>query len=157
MNQKNFPYSETKIIDNGIIIVKHLCLSTNKKSINRVSEYQISNDSMHLSLSPTFEYSGGGNFGDLLSINFKLPDDFPLDQVSDELILDFDVSEKGAQNFRIVKGLSNEINSEMIRVMEKLHKSWKPLVEIDKPLKTTSRLHIYFYKTIIELQLPWKH
>ncbi len=157
MNQKNFPYSETKIIDNGIIIIKNLHSSTSSKGCNRVSEYQISNDSIHLTPSPTFEYPGGGNFGELLSINIKLPEDFPLDQVSDELILDFDVTAKGAQNFRIDKGLSNEINSEVITVMEKLHKSWKPLVSDNKPVKTTLRFHIYFYKTIVELQPPWKH
>ena len=157
LNQKNFPYSETQIIDNGILIVKHLRSSKTSKGSNRVSEYQISNDSIHLFLSPSFEYSGGGNFGELLSINVKLPEDFPLDKVSDELTLDFDVTEKGAQNFKIIKGLGDNINSEVIRVMEKLHKSWKPLVINKKPVKATLRFHIYFYMTIVELQLPWKH
>jgi hypothetical protein len=157
-SQKNFSRSlDNDIIDNGILIVQHLRLSkTNANSINRVSEYRISNDSIFLSPGPTFEYPRGGSFGQIFSFNMKLPQDFKLDEPTDEMVLDFDVSEEGANNFKMTKGLSDELNAEVIRVMEKLRKSWKPVVVNDKPIKTTSRFHLYFYMTISEMQLPWK-
>jgi hypothetical protein len=157
-NQKNFAGNlYDGVIDNGILIVQHLRLSkTNTNNINRISEYRISNDSIFLSPGPTFDYSKGGSFGQIFSFNIKLPKDFKLDEVTEEMLLDFDVTEDGASNFRITKGLSDELDAEVIRVMEKLKKSWRPLVVNDKVVKTTSRFHLYFYMTISELQTPWK-
>ncbi|HEY6914976.1 MAG TPA: hypothetical protein VI413_09895 [Paludibacter sp.] len=158
MNQKNFPCSDAKILDNGILVVKHLLTSKDKNSgANKAYEYQINNDSTNLYPRPTFKYSTGGDFGGIFSYNFKLPEDFELDQVSDELIIDFDVAENGAKNFNIIKGLNDKFNSETIRVMTKLRKYWKPLVVDKKIINTTMRMHIHFYQTIVELQPPWKH
>jgi hypothetical protein len=157
LNQKNFSHNYDKqVIDEGILLVKHLRLSkTNKNDINRTYEYQITNDSIFLAESPTFE-NRDGSFGQMFSYEIKLPKDFKLDKVSDEMILDFDVDEKGASNFNITKGLNNEINTEVIRVMEKLYKNWKPIILNQNPVKTTLRFHLYFYMTISEIKLPWK-
>ena len=158
LNQKNFSHDfDKQVIDEGILLVKHLRLSkTNKNDINRIYEYQITNDSIFLPKSPTFENPGGGSFGQMFSYDIKLPKDFKLDKVSDEMILNFDVTENGASNFKITKGLSNEINTEVIRVMGKLHKNWKPIILNQSPIKSTLRLHLYFYLTISEIKLPWK-
>lgn len=157
LNQKNFLPNLDKAVDHGAIIVEHLRMSkTNAHSINRVFEYRITNDSVFLSPSPTFEFPQGGSFGQIFSHNIRLPKNFKLDEITDEMIIEFDVTKDGASNFNITKGISSEIDTEVLRVMEKLRKSWKPVRVNDSPVKTTSRLHLYFYMTIAELQLPWK-
>lgn len=158
LNQKNFSKDiENKVVDHGILIVQHLRLSkTDTKSINRAFEYRVSNDTIFLGPSPTFEYPQGGSWGQIFSFNIKLPKNFKLDEPTNEMIVDFNVTADGVSNIKIVNGLSAELDTEVIRVLEKLRKSWKPVVIDDKPVKTTSRFHLYFYMTISELQLPWK-
>lgn len=158
VNQKNFDRSmEGKVIDQGILIVKHLTLSkTSTKNVNRVFEYRISNDSVFLGPSPTFEHPQGGTFGHMLSFNMKLPKDFKLDEPTSEMVVEFDVSNDGVSDIKIVKGLSTELDAEVVRVIEKLKKNWKALIVDEKPIKTTLRFHLYFYMTYSELQLPWK-
>jgi len=158
LNQKNFTKDmENKVVDHGILIVQHLRLSkTDAKNINRAFEYRVSNDTVFLGPSPTFGYPQGGSFGQIFSFNIKLPKTFKLDEPTNEMIVDFDVSTDGVSNIKIVSGLNAELDTEVVRVMEKLRKSWKPVVIDGKEIKTTSRFHLYFYMTISELQLPWK-
>jgi hypothetical protein len=159
INQNQFSNNlKDNIVDLGIILIKHIRLSKkNANNINKTYEYRTTNDSVFLSPSPTFEYPQGGSFGQIFSYYLNLPKTFKLDEISDELVLDFDISKNGAENFRIAKGLSNEIDTEVIRVMEKLHKSWKPIVTNKIPLTTTTRLHLFFYMTISEIKLSFKN
>lgn len=92
----------------------------------------------------------------MLSFNMKLPKDFKLDEPTSEMVVEFDVSNDGVSDIKIVKGLSTELDAEVVRVIEKLKKNWKALIVDEKPIKTTLRFHLYFYMTYSELQLPWK-
>lgn len=156
LNQRLFATGTVNtVIDLGVLIVQHLRLSKkDAKSINRVHEYRIPNDTVYLSPSPTFKYPQGGTFGQLFSSNIKLLKDFKLDEPTGEMIVEFDVTADGASGIKIVQGIGTELDIEVGRVMEKLGKYWNPVVKDGQEIKTTSRIHLYFYMTIAELQAP---
>jgi hypothetical protein len=154
VNQKNYPVQKERMIDNGAMIIKHIQFTKkNPNNINRTFETRISNDPFFLSPAPKFDYPTGGSFGQILSHKIMLPKDFKPDVVSDEMIVDFEVSDKGAGNFKITKGLGDELDAEVLTAMKKLGKSWKPIVVDGKPITSTCRFHLFFYKTVDELIL----
>ena len=152
INQNLFLFHHNDTIDNGIILLKHIKFQKDNPNLaNRIGESQITNDPVYLTPRPLFE----GFFGIELA-QIKLPEDFKPDEISEELILEFDVSEKGAENYRIKKGFHEEINKELLRVMEKVHKDWKPVRINNSPVKTTMRFHIYIYTSFSEILFPFQ-
>jgi hypothetical protein len=142
---------ENKIIDLGILIITKM----DARIVNQVFGHRVSNVLVFPGPSPTFKYPGGDSFGDIFSLKMKWPKNFKFDELTkftNEMTVDFDVSAAGASNIKIVNGLSPELDMEVARVMDKLRKRWKPVVINDKPVKTTSRFHMYFYmsKFILE-------
>jgi hypothetical protein len=123
---KELSMGEQKI-DNGLIIIKHLKLSKEAKGANRVSEYRISNGAESLYPSPIFNDNASASFGYYFSINFVFPKTYQLETVSEELIVDFDVDDKGVSNIKIVQGLNDEINTSVVKIIEKTSKKWEPL------------------------------
>jgi len=150
LNQRSFAKGiENKVVDHGTLIVQLVRIAkTDTRTIIWNFAYRISNDTVFLGPSPTFEYRQGSSFGQIFSNNIKFPKNFKSDELPNEMIVDFDVSADGVSNIKIVKGLSAELDMEVARVMDKLRKRWKPVVINDKPVKTTSRFHLYFYMTI---------
>jgi hypothetical protein len=139
------------LIDNGLIIIKHLKLSKEAKGANRVSEYRISNEAGNLYPSPIFNDYASASFGHYCSINFVFPKNYQLETVSEELIVDFDIDDKGVSNIKVVQGLGDEINALVIKIIEKTRKKWEPLKINGQPIKTTLRFHFIFYLGVVEL------
>jgi len=144
-----------QIIDNGLIIIRHLKLSKESKGANRVSEYRISNDAESLYPSPIFNDYASASFGHYFSINFVFPKTYQLETVSEELIVDFDVDDKGVSNIKIVQGVSDKINTSVIKIIEKTSKKWEPLEINGQPIKTTLRFHFIFYIGVTELGIKF--
>jgi outer membrane biosynthesis protein TonB len=71
--------------------------------------------------------------------------------VSEELIVDFDIDDKGVSNIKVVQGLGDEINALVIKIIEKTRKKWEPLKINGQPIKTTLRFHFIFYLGVVEL------
>jgi hypothetical protein len=133
------PFATT--IDEGFIIITHL-RSGDSKGANRNADYQISNEPVNPYPGPTFDDYA---FGLYFSNSFTFPDTYQPDTVSNELIIDFDVTGKGAQNIRIIQGLDEEINESVIKIIAKTGKKWKPLIIDEHPVNTTLRFHFVFF------------
>ena len=144
-----------QIIDNGLIIIKHLKLSKEAKGANRVSEYRISNESESLYPSPIFNDYASASFGHYFSINFVFPKTYQLETLSEELIIDFDLNDNGVSNIKVVQGLSNEINALVIKIIEKTSKKWDSLEINGQSIKTTLRFHFIFYLGVAELGIKF--
>ncbi|MFZ1801045.1 MAG: hypothetical protein WAU24_14350 [Chitinophagaceae bacterium] len=144
-------------IDEGFVIIKHLKLSKDSKGANRVSDYQINNQLENLYLSPIFNDNASAVFGDYFSINFTFPKTYQPDTISNELIIDFDVTDKGVQNIKMIQGLDDEINASVIKIIEMTKNKWQP-VKIDGQLMdATLRFHFVFYLSIQNLGLNFKN
>lgn len=145
--------SDNLIVDNGILVIKVADLSNKFTTIkNNIGEWIINNDSIHLSPSPI--YSGKGYFGDTFANSIKFPTDFKNGKLSSELICEFKVTEKGASNFKIDKGISESLDKEVLRVLDKFSKEWKLNELCPKP--QTVRFHMYFIKTNEKFVSPFK-
>ena len=147
-NQNLFPVKQG-IVDLGVLLIKHIVFSKDTKKLNRICLNNIQNNASTLAPCPL--YINRGEFGHELSNNMKLPKDFKLNEISPEFLLDFDVSEKGAENIKVT-GDNEEINDEIIRVMGKLKPNWKPVVTSNQ-VKITLRFHLYFYKPVELLRI----
>ncbi len=145
-----------QLIDNLLIIIKHFKVSKDARQTLRVSDYEISNDSVNLYQSPLFDASGSDGFGNYFTTNFEFPKTYPLGTLSEELIVDFDVDSKGADNIKLVKGLSGDLNNAVIKLITKSRKKWKPVKINNKPIKTTLRLHFLFYLGPMNLKVRSK-
>ena len=158
VNQKKYVdqlKNEDIIIDNGLIIIKHLKLSKDSKGANRVAEYRIGNEKANLFPCPIFRDLRSESFGGYFSINFEFPKSYQLGSVSDELIVDFDVTDDGAGNIKIVKGLSDEINTLVINIIEGSRKKWEPLKVNEQIIKTTLRIHFVFYLGVSDIPIKF--
>lgn len=138
-------------IDCGLIIIKHLKLPK-QGGFTRVFDYRIGNDTESLFPSPIFNngkasfyYYSSGSFGHYFTTNFNFPKTYQIETISEELIVDFDISEKGVSNIKIVQGLSNEMNSELINVIAGTTNKWQQIKFRSQSLKTTLRFRFIFY------------
>ena len=133
-----------QMLDLGPILIKHLKVK-HPDGFNRVSSYSISNNIGNLIPSPVFEDASSATFADYVSINFKFPDDFQFDKISNELIVSFNVTKEGATNIKIEKGLNEKVNSSLIKIIEKSNKKWTPAIVNGKPIDSKLNLHFTFY------------
>lgn len=155
LNQKtlyNKVQSENMVIDNGTIVIKHIRYSEsndkgkiNLKGTNKTSEYRISNKVESLFPSPIFNHPTSASLASHFTYYINLPENFKSGEMSDELVLEFEVLENGAENIRVVKSLDNEINSQIVDLIKKNRKHWKMLRINGKPTKSTLKLHFVFY------------
>jgi len=149
--------TDKRVIDEGLIIIKCIKSSKNSNEGNNTSEYRISNDSENLYPGPIFNDNTFAAFGEYFTNNFVFPKTYPLDSVSNELIVDFDVTDKGVQNIKLIQGLNDEINATVIKLIEKTNKKWKPL-EINKSsINATLRFHFIFYLTFAESRIKFEN
>lgn len=137
------------VMDLGLVVVKHLKLKYG--GANRVSKYIIPNNTKYLSPSPIFKGNGLGSFARHLSINLKFPSNYPIDSISKELVIDFDVGKKGIENMLIVQGVNPQLDTEVIRILEMTKKNWKPININDKIIESRFRLHFIFYLGKMEI------
>jgi hypothetical protein len=144
VNQKRYDRTSgnDNVIDNGLIVVGNLKATAKTKGSNKVFEYVLTNDPMFRGVSPLFD---DPSFGFALANKITLPSNFVAGKMSEELTLEFNVSEDGASNFTVVRSLEPELDAEVIRVMASLAKKWLPVIVNDKPVTTRSRMHLYFY------------
>lgn len=150
-NQKQWEVHPNDTIDNGTIFIKHMKWRRgNSVNTNKLEEYQITTDPVYLSSRPLYE----GTFGTDLA-HIKLPNNFKMDEFSPELVLEFNVSEIGAENYKIVKGFDEEINQEILSIVEKNHKQWDPVMINGIPIKTTMKFHLRFISSFSEIKIPW--
>lgn len=156
--QNKFPQlqHDTINLDCGTILIKHLKLDKNKKGANRVAEYFIKNNSSLFYPSPHFDDWASSEFGHYFSINFSFPDTYPINSLSKELIVGFDVTSKGAENINILQSCDTEIDQEALRVINKSKRKWKPVKINGKTYVTKLKLHFYFYLGTVELPNVFK-
>lgn len=149
---KNTPASK-EVIDNGGIFIKHFKKNEQSSGANRLSEYVLTNEKLFVS--PLFR--DAATFGHWCTIHFVFPKKYPLDTLSDELIVEFDIDEKGAvSNAKVVQELGNELDELIIKLIRKTNKKWVPVKVNGQPIKSTLRFHFVFLLGIAELQFPWK-
>lgn len=163
VNQKKFVdelknedrLNEDRLIDNGVILIKHLKLSKDADGDNRVSEYRIGNEKEKLFPCPIFVDSRSATFGRYFTINFVFPKTYQLGIVSQELIVEFEVTDEGVGNIRIIKGLSDEINGSVTKLIYGTSKKWEPLKVDGQIIKTRLRFHFIFYHGVMESPLKF--
>ncbi len=131
--------------DEGLIVIKHLRSSKNSHGANRVSDYKINNQLENLFPSPIFKDNSSDDFGDYFSTNFTFPKTYQPDTVSNELIVDFDVTDKGIENIKMIQGVDNEINASVIKIIEKTKNNWQPVKINGQLTNATLRFHFIFY------------
>lgn len=146
-NQSDFTKSitDTTETDCGTILVKHLRLKGEGRGTNRVAEYIIHTNNTLYYPTPIFDDKATAEFGHSFSINFSFPEDYPIDSLSNELEVQFDVSSEGAENFIITKSSSIEFDKRTLQELEKSKKNWKPVIVNGEPVKSIIKLHFYFY------------
>lgn len=156
VNQATFkdePNNRGDFFVNGLMIIKNIRLNKNDKIGNRVAEYKITNLKENLYPCPIFEDSKFATFGHYFTNNFIFPNSFPLDSISEEMVVDFDVNKDGACNIKIIKGLGDELNSSVTKVLNDSAKKWKPLMVDKEPVNATLRFHFVFYDTFEGLKI----
>ncbi len=132
-------------IDCGTIIIRHLKLDLNRKGVNRVGDYYILRNESLFYPTPYFKNKQSGTFSHYFSINFSFPENYPLDSVSNELIVEFDVTESGVKHIEILTGIDTYFDQQVYSIIKTSSKFWKP-VEIEDTIYTTRmKLHFYFY------------
>ena len=147
---------DSTLIDCGTIIIKHLKLDEKSNGANRVAEYLIESNSSLFYPTPYFDDYASANLGHFISINFKFPNNYPTDSLSNELIAEFYVSDKGAENIHIINGLDETTNQNILKILENSRKKWKPVIVDKKPVIVKIRLHMFFYLGLSELLKPFK-
>jgi hypothetical protein len=140
---------DSTIVDCGIILIIHLKRDYQDKNLSHESEYQIKLDSTLFYPTPIFDFSQFTTFGEYLSINFTFPEGFELGKTSKELEIEFDVTQNGAGNFTIIKGIDGLFDKEILNILEQSKKKWKPVVYNNKTYITRLKLHLYFYLGLI--------
>lgn len=133
-----------KILDNGIIFINRFKTSKDLQRAFRISEYRFPNDKGHLCPCPIFTDSDSPGFGSYLSANILYPKSFQTESVSDELIVCFDVTDEGATNIKIIKGLNDELDASVLKVIRGSGKKWRPLKIDGQTIKTTMKFHLVF-------------
>jgi hypothetical protein len=136
---------DQKTVTEGLIIIQHLRMQKDPKATNRLSVYQISNEPDNLYPSPRFEDYASATFGQYFTINFTFPKTYRPDTLLNELIVDFDVTNGGVKNINIIQGINQEINSSVIKIIEKTRKKWKPIEVNGQAVNTTMLLHFVFF------------
>ncbi len=142
----------TNIIDLGLVVIKHLKLYPGN-GINRVSQYIIPNTREFLNPSPMFNDREHASFGHFYSFNFKFPDSFPTDSLTNEIIVDFDIKTKDIENIEIVQGVNSEFDKEVKRTLELTKKKWVPLRINDVETECRVRFHFVFYLGIMNVPM----
>jgi hypothetical protein len=132
------------VIDNGIILIKHL-KSQGSNGINRVGEYIIGNKKENLFPGPCFKDQATAYFSFWFAQRFEFPKTYPMETVSPEMILDFDVNAEGIDNVKVVQGINDEIDASVIKIINSSGKKWKPLKVDDQVINSTLRFHFIFY------------
>jgi len=138
-------------IDNGIIVIQHF---KSKMGRNRVAEYAITNENLHVS--PIYDDNISSGFGSYVTSHFEFPKNYPLEKLSSELIIDFNVDQNGADNIKVVEGIDKEIDASIVRLIEKTKNKWFPLKENGTAIKSVLRLRFVFYFEKYELKFPIK-
>ena len=146
-NQNKFlnSFKDSVLIDYDTIVIKHLRTSDKGTGANKVSQYFIHNNQTLYYPTPSFNDWASSAFGFYLSINFVFPENFAIETITNEMIVEFDVTKKGAENIEIIKGISNEIDSKLLSIITDSRKKWKPVEINDKIYITKNRFHIIFY------------
>lgn len=147
---------DSTLIDCGNIIIKHLKLDKKKNEANRVADYLIDINPTLFYPTPYFDDYESANLGHFISINFRFPKNYPIDSLSNGLVMEFYVSDKGAQDIKILSGLDEEINQSILKIFEKSRKKWKPVSIDNKIYIIKVRLHLFFYLGFLELPKLFK-
>jgi hypothetical protein len=152
INQHDLPprLKEGEVVDNGLIVIKQLFMSNGRTGVQSV--YKVTNEPDHLYPTPEFHDALLPVFGNFILKYFAFPKTFPLETVSEELIVDLDVGPQGGENIKIVRGIDYEINSAFFYALEKTKRKWK-LNTIGKYKSTTMRFHFVFFLGSYELQI----
>ena len=151
INQKKYLHNEeTKatVHDLGFIIISNSALSKSHiygARFNRV-DYKIPNSEISLFPSAKFKDELSSSFSSYLTRIFLFPKGHHSLTLSDELIVDFQITKKGLQNIRIVQGISYEINAYIFKLLEESRKKWVPPIVEGQPLNSTVRLHFLLTK-----------
>jgi len=151
INQNKYEHNEeTKemVHDLGFVIVNNSAISKSHiygAKVNWV-DYRIQNSEISLYPSPIFKDELSSSFSAYLSRVFLFPKDHHSLTLSDELVVDFQVTPKGLQNIRIVQGVTYEINAYVFKLLEESRKKWFPAMVEGKPLTSKVRLHFLLTK-----------
>jgi len=140
----DWPENGAKILDNGIILIKHFETSKDLRKALHISEYRLSNDEENLFPSPIFADPGSTGFGPYLSANIVYPKSFHIGSVSEEMIVSFEVTDEGAINLRVNKGISDELDAAVLKAIRGSRKKWQPLKIDGQTQKVIMRFHLLF-------------
>jgi hypothetical protein len=154
VNQKSFYnlLNDNSTIDIGYVIVKHIKTSKDSQGANRVAEYIVSNREENLYPSPIFSDYSNSSFGHFVSINFVFPKTHKIGVISEELIVDFLVDNKGAvSDIKIIKGIGVYYDATIMEIIAKTKKKWKPIRLNNELVSTTIRAHFIFYLDVVDL------
>ena len=98
---------------------------------------------------PTFGHYQYTSFASYLSTLFKFPKTYHRSKGDfDEMVIEFDVFEKGVKNIKIVKGLTYEMNAYLFLFIENSSKNWRAPRVDGKVMPSKLRLHFIFFKDV---------
>jgi len=151
INQKKYLHNEeTKAVvhDLGFIIVDNSALSKSHVYGAKVNwvDYSIQNSEISLYPSPVFKDELSSSFSAYLTRVFLFPREHHSKTLSDELIVDFQITPKGLQNIRIVQGVTYEINAYVFKLLEESRNKWIPVIVNGRPITCKVRLHFLLTK-----------
>lgn len=143
-------FKDSILIDNGIIIIKHLKLSSDSNSFNRVYDYQIEMNSSLTFPIPGFCEEKTRSLGHYISNRFTFPTDFKIDSISPILTVEFYVSENGAENIEIIHGISENIDNQILDLLQESSKNWCPVGTNERIITIRNRFNFIFYLANME-------
>ncbi|MXV50730.1 hypothetical protein GS399_07065 [Pedobacter sp. HMF7647] len=147
VNQAQFlKFSTDDVIDNGTIILKYGKINEKADYPTSFAMYRVNNTQPFLIPRPLFADNESLAFGNFIASAFHGYRFLQPGVVSDEMIIEFDVSKDGVSNVAVLQGFNAKINEMITKIVQRSSKFWKPLKIGQQPVKTAMRFHFVLYK-----------
>lgn len=142
VNEQSLPIDKSGTLDLGLFVLRYQKVTSNLISGFPISDYILLNPHHFLKRTPIFYDYDTKRFGNYLSKNFNLSTDLLKEDVSKELLVEFDVGKEGVENIFISKSASLEIDAEVFRILDKSKKKWSPIVINGEVITTRMIFHV---------------
>lgn len=135
--------NSNRVINNGQVVIEQLKVPKGSGLSESLMEYNFNKNLHEISPSPRFN----GSFGYYILGKFDFPKGYEYDTTSQELIIEFTLrSDKKIEDIKIIKGIDEEINNSITKIISKTSKKWSPLKINDKPISSMLRYSFVFIR-----------
>ena len=145
--------------DFDTITIRHLWLIKKRNSTLKIDNLKASHESAYIIHSkdsflfpiPQF-ISESTTFDHYVSRKFNFPENITPPFLSEEVIIEFSVTKNGTEDIKIIKGIGEEIDNQIINIMNLCKSKWKAPSYNDKIIESINRIHFVFYYGNISLE-----